>query len=220
MVVVKSSTLVRSKSPLIEASKLHISQHSISISVTWCECTATIDDIVHDSAWYYISCGGCNTKATKGPTSLMCKRFLAKISVYDKSGQENFVLLGDAGLECTGKSAAELVANFFESNESVGTDYIVLVPAALVGTIGQTHNFLVKVSNYNLSGKVQSITVTKVLPPETPQEDVIAPASAAILEAGNGECGSSMSIGHASYESIKRSSDCLEPEAAKRAKSG
>ncbi|KAF8081191.1 hypothetical protein N665_0901s0007 [Sinapis alba] len=35
------------------------------------ECTSTIDDVVHGSAWYYIGCGGCKTKAIKGPTSLM-----------------------------------------------------------------------------------------------------------------------------------------------------
>nr|VDD33718.1 unnamed protein product [Brassica oleracea] len=40
--------------------------------VAWFECTATIDDVLHGSPWYYISCGGCNTKATKGPTSLVC----------------------------------------------------------------------------------------------------------------------------------------------------
>ncbi|KAF3533020.1 hypothetical protein DY000_02038092 [Brassica cretica] len=42
--------------------------------VAWFECTATIDDIVRDSAWYYIACGGCKTKATKVPTTLMCKK--------------------------------------------------------------------------------------------------------------------------------------------------
>ncbi|KAF2585282.1 hypothetical protein F2Q70_00034983 [Brassica cretica] len=42
--------------------------------VAWFECTATIDDVVHDSAWYYIACGGCKTKATKGPTTLTCKK--------------------------------------------------------------------------------------------------------------------------------------------------
>ncbi|CAN7024881.1 unnamed protein product [Brassica oleracea var. botrytis] len=36
------------------------------------ECTATIDDVVHDYAWYYISCSGCHSKVTKGPTSLIC----------------------------------------------------------------------------------------------------------------------------------------------------
>jgi len=42
--------------------------------VAWFECTATNDDVVHGSAWYYIACGGCKTKATKGPTTLMCKK--------------------------------------------------------------------------------------------------------------------------------------------------
>ncbi|XP_048596800.1 uncharacterized protein LOC125578346 [Brassica napus] len=90
-------------------------------------CTATIDDVVHDSPWYYIACGGCKTKATKGPTSLMCAKcgkndvagepqYLAKIYVYDKSDEAVFVLLGDAGRELTGKHASELVSNYFEAN--------------------------------------------------------------------------------------------------------
>ena len=36
------------------------------------ECTATIDDVVHGSAWYYIACSGCHSKVSKGPTSLIC----------------------------------------------------------------------------------------------------------------------------------------------------
>ncbi|CAN6985585.1 unnamed protein product [Brassica oleracea var. botrytis] len=36
------------------------------------ECTATIDDVVHGSTWYYIACSGCHTKVTKGPTSMIC----------------------------------------------------------------------------------------------------------------------------------------------------
>ena len=36
------------------------------------ECTATIDDVVHGSAWYYIGCSECHAKATKGATSLIC----------------------------------------------------------------------------------------------------------------------------------------------------
>ncbi|KAF3574676.1 hypothetical protein F2Q69_00060561 [Brassica cretica] len=43
-------------------------------NVAWFECTATIDDVGHGSAWYYIACDGCKTKATKGPTTLMCKK--------------------------------------------------------------------------------------------------------------------------------------------------
>ncbi|KAF3528560.1 hypothetical protein DY000_02042452 [Brassica cretica] len=86
------------------------------------ECTATM---VHGSTWYYISCSGCNTKATKGPTSLMCSKcgkvnisgvaqYRAQISVYDNSEQAVFVLLGDAGYELTGKHASELVSSYFE----------------------------------------------------------------------------------------------------------
>ena len=41
------------------------------MKVAWFECTATIDDVVCGSPWYYISCGGCNSKAFKGPTSLI-----------------------------------------------------------------------------------------------------------------------------------------------------
>lgn len=35
----------------------------------WFECVATIGDIVHGSAWYYIGCGVCHTKAIKGATT-------------------------------------------------------------------------------------------------------------------------------------------------------
>ncbi|XP_018475882.1 uncharacterized protein LOC108847192 [Raphanus sativus] len=33
--------------------------------VAWFECTTTIDGVVPSSAWYYIACGECKTKATK-----------------------------------------------------------------------------------------------------------------------------------------------------------
>ncbi|KAG2280334.1 hypothetical protein Bca52824_051554 [Brassica carinata] len=88
------------------------------------ECTATIGDVVHGSAWYYIACSGCHTKATKGPTSLICTntkcgkvntagvaQYRAKIYVYDNSDQAVFVLLGDAGRELTGRHASELVSS-------------------------------------------------------------------------------------------------------------
>ncbi|CAH8357651.1 unnamed protein product [Eruca vesicaria subsp. sativa] len=72
-------------------------------------------------------------------------RYMAKLSVYDKSEQAVF------------------------NNESVGADEVVPVPQTLVETIGQTRRFIVKVSAHNLTGKTQTITVTKVLPPEQPQ---------------------------------------------------
>ncbi|CAF1932561.1 unnamed protein product [Brassica napus] len=81
------------------------------------DCIATTDDLKRDSAWYYIGCSGCQTKATRGPSSLMyakcgknnvsgVAKYLAKISVYDKNDQAVFVLFGDAGSELTGKHAA------------------------------------------------------------------------------------------------------------------
>ena len=41
-------------------------------------------------------------------------RYLTKISVYDKSEQAAFVILGDAGKELSGKHDAELVATYYE----------------------------------------------------------------------------------------------------------
>lgn len=41
-------------------------------------------------------------------------RYLAKISVYDNNDQAQFVLLGDAGTELTGKPAGVLVDSYFE----------------------------------------------------------------------------------------------------------
>lgn len=128
------------------------------------ECTATIDDVVHGSGWYYISCSGCNTKATKGPISLMCAKcgkvnitgvaqYRAKISVYDNSDQAIFVLLGDAGRQLTGKHASELVSTYFEANGNQGVNHEVPVSKALISTIGQRHKFCVKVTKHNLSGK-------------------------------------------------------------------
>ncbi|CAN7012837.1 unnamed protein product [Brassica rapa subsp. trilocularis] len=141
------------------------------------ECIATIDDVVRDSAWYYIACSGCHTKAIKGPTSLMCPKcgndnvagvpqYRAKISVYDNNEQAVFVLLGEAGRELSGKHAAEVVDSYFE----------IPVAEALINTIGQTHKFSVKVSDHNLTGKTQTITVTKILSP------AVLPAGTASVE--------------------------------------
>lgn len=141
------------------------------------DCIATIDDVVRDSAWYYIACGGCQTKATRGPSSLMCAkcgntnvygvaRYLAKISVHDNNDQAVFVLLGDAGSELTGKHAAALVDKYFEANQELGADHQMPAPQALIDTIGQTHKFRVKVSKLNFTSKIQAITVTKIISPE------------------------------------------------------
>ncbi|KAF2560111.1 hypothetical protein F2Q68_00017471 [Brassica cretica] len=118
-----------------------------SSKVAWFECTSTIDDVVHGSGWY-----------------------LSKLFVYDQKDQAVFVVLGDAGEELTGKKAAELVERYYQANDNVGEDHIVPVPQAMINTIGQTRKFIVKVSDHNLNGKSQTLTVTKVslLKPQNP----------------------------------------------------
>ncbi|KAL0795463.1 hypothetical protein Bca101_066840 [Brassica carinata] len=199
--------------------------------VAWFECIATIGDVVHGSGWYYIGCGGCHTKATKGPTTLMCKKcgkidivgvvqYLAKISVYDNDDQAIFVLLGGAGHELTGKKASEL------TNENVGADHLVPVPQALIDTIGQTRKFIVKVSNHNLTGKTQTLTVTKVLTPEDPElegnleENVAVPDAQKNFQNGVAEDGPSTCFKESDGERVKRAADNVEAEESKRVKCG
>ncbi|CAN7012466.1 hypothetical protein IGI04_012527 [Brassica rapa subsp. trilocularis] len=197
--------------------------------VAWFECTATIDDVIQGSAWYYISCGGCNSKAVKGPTSLVCNnkkcdkrevtgvpQYLTKISVYDKSEQAVFVILGDAGKELTGKHAAELVANYFESNAGVGVDHCVPVPDALLETIRQTRKFIMKVSDHNLTGKTQTITVTKIIPACAPLPSV----SDGISKTAGDDCGPSGGVGGDASDRARKAAEYLESDEAKRSKSG
>ncbi|KAL0684669.1 hypothetical protein Bca4012_051517 [Brassica carinata] len=170
----------------------------VVMKVVWLECTATIDDIVQGSAWYYISCGGCNSKAVKGPTSLICNnkkcgksevtgvpQYLTMISVYDKSEQALFVILGDAQKELTGKHAAELVANYFESNAGVGADHCVPVPEALLETIAPL--------------------------PST---------SDGILKTGGDDSGPSGGAGDSAGDRARKAAESLESDGAKRSKSG
>ena len=44
----------------------------------------------------------------------ICHRYLTKLSVYDNNDHASFVLLGDAGLDLTGKKASILVESYFE----------------------------------------------------------------------------------------------------------
>ncbi|KAH0847913.1 hypothetical protein HID58_091705 [Brassica napus] len=125
-------------------------------------------------------------------------RYLAKISVYDNNDQAVFMLFGDSGHELFGKKASELVESYFEANEDEGSDNLVLVPQALIDTIGRTRKFIVKVSTHNLTGKTQTLTVTKVLTPEDPDIEVN-------LEESDGE-------------RVKRAAENIEGEEPKRAK--
>ncbi|CAH8381988.1 unnamed protein product [Eruca vesicaria subsp. sativa] len=195
----------------------------ISQLVAWFECTATIDDVDHGAGWYYIGCRVCHTKAIKGPTTLMCKKcgkheidavpqYHSKLNVYDHKDQAVFVFLGDAGEELTGKKAAELVDNYYQVNGIEEEDHIVPVPQALINTIGQTRKFVVKVSAYNLTGKSQSVTVTKVFPLEEEEPEVNIGDEAGEAPVANME--------DEAEESVKRSADVIEGEEAKRSKLG
>ncbi|CAN6975022.1 hypothetical protein IGI04_036482 [Brassica rapa subsp. trilocularis] len=192
------------------------------------ECTATIDDVVHGSSWYYISCSGCHSKVSKGPTSLICTnnkcekvnvsgvaQYLSKISVYDNSDQAVFVLLGDAGRELTGKPASELVRSYFEANGNEGVNHEAPVPEALISTIGQKHKFCVKVTEHNFSGKTRSLTVTKILPLDTP------PATESSEVNETTVASEEKFINHVgSAEGSKRTCDGTTLEEAKRLKRG
>ncbi|KAG2304825.1 hypothetical protein Bca52824_033476 [Brassica carinata] len=252
---IAAEVVTKPESMTLEELFFYIKQEASKVA--WFECTATIDDVVQGSAWYYISCGGCNSKAVKGPTSLICNnkkcgksevtgvaQYLTKISVYDKSEQAVFVILGDAAKELTGKHASELVASYFEiildllyiannfSNEGAGADHCVPVPQALLDTIGPTRKFIMKVSDHNLQGKTQTIIVTKILPQEAPQpiapeadpphleEDTIPATSDAILKTGSEESCPSRGFEDTVGDKVRKANENLGSVEAKRPKSG
>ncbi|KAL0798852.1 hypothetical protein Bca101_054027 [Brassica carinata] len=164
-----------------------------------------------------------NAEATRGPTTLMCKKcgkaeivgvahYLSKLSVYDHNDQGVFVLLGDAGEELTGKKAGELVEGYYQANEGLEGDHMVPVPQAMIDTIGQTRKFVVKVSKHNLEAKTQTLTVTKVLPIETPE-----PRASLGEEVDEEPDGGSETRGE---EAVKRGTDVSVPDGVKRARCG
>ncbi|CAF1936877.1 unnamed protein product [Brassica napus] len=203
------------------------------------KCTATIDDVVHGSSWYYIGCSECHSKVTKGTNSLICTnakcakvnttgvaQYRAKISVYDNTEQAFFVLLGDAGRELTGRHASELVSNYFEANKSEGADHEVPIPEALISIIGQTHKFCVKVTDHNFSGNTRAVTVTKILPLDTPPPteasvgNDIGATSEEAKHSGNDVCEPPTSRGDPADEDSKRTCGSADPGTAKRPRCG
>ncbi|KAG2330183.1 hypothetical protein Bca52824_001363 [Brassica carinata] len=95
------------------------------------------------------------------------------------------------------------------------SDHLVPVPQALINTIGQTRKFIVKISDHNLTGKTQTLTVTKVLTPDDPE-----PAAAEALHKRVAENGPSTAFEESDGERVKRSADIVEAEEPKRAKCG
>ncbi|KAJ0238701.1 hypothetical protein HA466_0238760 [Hirschfeldia incana] len=67
---VKAEVVTKPETVTLEELFSYIKQESAKVA--WFECTATINDFVQASAWYYISCCECNSKEVNGPTSLIC----------------------------------------------------------------------------------------------------------------------------------------------------
>ena len=99
---------------------------------------------------------------------------------------------------------------------------MVPVPEALISTIGQTHKFCVKVTDHNFSGNTRAITVTKILPLDTPPPteasvgNDIATTSEEALQSGNDVCEHPKSRGDSLDEESKRTCTRTDPETAKR----
>ncbi|CAF1934636.1 hypothetical protein Bca4012_074224 [Brassica carinata] len=152
--------------------------------------------------------------------------YLGWYAFWYSSEQTVFVILGDAGRELTGKHASEFVARYFECNEGVEADQCVPVPQALLDTIGHTHKFIVKVFDHNLLGKTQTITVTKVFPPETPhhvallEEHSVPSTSDDVLKYVREESGPIRGLDGTVGERVRKVSAGMESDEAKRPKSG
>ena len=100
-----------------------------------------------------------------------------------------------------------------QANGNEGVNHEAPVPEALISTIGQKHTFCVKVTKHNFSGKTRSLTVTKILPLDTP------PATES--SEGNKTTAASEEtfINHVgSAEGSKRTCDGTDLEEAKRLK--
>lgn len=100
------------------------------------------------------------------------------------------------------------------------------VPQALLDTIWQTYKFIVEVSDHNLSGKTQTIIVAKIFPPEAPQpiapleEPAVLSTSDDILKTGSEESGPSRGFEDSAGDRVRKASESLESDEAKRYKSG
>ncbi|KAF2611565.1 hypothetical protein F2Q70_00012684 [Brassica cretica] len=171
------------------------------------ECTATIDDVVHGSTWYYIACSGCHTKVTKDPTSMICTN--------SKCGKVNVARVAQYQLMTTVTKLSLYYLVMLVANGNQECNHEAPVPEALISTIGQRHKFCVKVTEHNLSGKTRSLTVTKILPLDAPaatvssEEDHTTATSEKTFKSRLG-----------SAEGSKRTCDSDEIEEAKRFKRG
>lgn len=86
----------------------------------------------------------------------------------------------------------------------------------MLDAVGQTRKFVVKVSDHNLTGKTQIITVTKILPPDAP----LPSTSGGIPKTGGEDSGPSSGFGDSAGDRARKAAESVESNEAKRAKSG
>ncbi|CAN6872301.1 unnamed protein product, partial [Brassica oleracea] len=161
--------------------------------VAWFECTATIDDVVHGSAWYYISCGGCKTKATKGHTTLMCKKCgKAEVTGVPDVGDDHMVPVPQALIDTIGQTRT----------------FIVKV---------SKHNLDGKIRSLTVT---KVLPLEAAAADGNLEENVIVSAVEETLQMGKRVDGSSSEHEGSTDAAVKRSFDGDESEEAKRAKCG
>ncbi|CAF1892052.1 BnaCnng35010D [Brassica napus] len=167
------------------------------------ECTATIGDVVHGSAWYYIACSGCHTKATKGPTSLICTN--TKCGKVNTAGVAQYVLSPEYSITLSLVLAFDYyicdVSFCFFHNRYYAKIYV-------YDNSDQAVFVLLGDAGRELTGRHASELVSSTLS--------IAATSEETMQTGNDVCEPSKSRGDSADEESKRMCDSAEPEQAKR----
>ncbi|KAF3552930.1 hypothetical protein F2Q69_00015891 [Brassica cretica] len=207
------------------------------------KCTATIDDVVHGSAWYYIACRFYTllhdaffecTATIDDVVHGSAWYYIACSACHSKATK------GATSLICTntrcGKVNTTGVAQYYAKisvyDNSEQAFFVLLGDAGreltgrhaseLVNNLRQTHKFCVKVTEHNFSGNTRAITVTKILSLDTPPPteasvgNNIAATSEETMQTGNKVFEPSKSRGDSANEESKRTSASADPEKSKR----
>ncbi|KAG7593998.1 Nucleic acid-binding OB-fold [Arabidopsis thaliana x Arabidopsis arenosa] len=143
-------------------------------------CFATILDILPQYGWYYISCSTCNNKLEKADTSMYCNtckeynnvglvRYRIEIRVGDKNGDlATFVVLNSEAAKIAGKRADAVLNEYIEAEGNDACEGInTIIPECLKHIIGNTCKFQIKLTNYNFNTSRQTITISRIIDPNT-----------------------------------------------------
>ncbi|KAF2563178.1 hypothetical protein F2Q70_00015075 [Brassica cretica] len=86
-----------------------------------------------------------------------------KLNLWDKAATDFY-----EKFKAHGNTPSVILVTTVNPKRFGDEDHVIPVPQDLIGTIGQTHKFVIKVSKHNLESKTQALTVTKVLTPDAP----------------------------------------------------